>query len=335
MLVKGGHYPVCTQTVLVHLKVGVHFAPICLEIIHRLNRQGRLFPFHVMYVIRLVFTQRQYFEQFGAHLKKYETVRCVFKDCDYSTNVYSTFASHKSRKHNPHCIENFKHTVIQTCSSQATEDSSWLVDESDATSVETLVKQGEDLGIIIVDKIGSLLLKLDCIFNVPSRCIDEIVEELQFITCSASAPVIRNIVYNTLVNHNCTVEELVITDLVNNICQLNPLNAALSEEGPLGTANQRNRYLKEHFCVVESVEYILNAKEGKTFQYVPILQSLSQILTKYDIEMNVLTASHCGSSSQYTSFVMVPTSRKTNFCLQRSLDFHFFSILMILKFVIP
>lgn len=136
----------------------------------------------------------------------------------YCTYIYSTFASHKSRKHSLHCLEDFKHTVFQTYSSQATEDS-WLVDESEVTSDERLVNEGEDLIKVIVDQLGSLLLKLDCIFNVPSRCIDEIVEELHFNTCSASAPVIKNIFQNTLENHNCSVEELVIAELVN-ICQL-------------------------------------------------------------------------------------------------------------------
>ena len=107
---------------------------------------------------------------------------------------------------------------------------------------------------------------------MPRRCIDEIVEELQF-TCSASAPVIRNIVHSTLQNHNCTVEEVVITDLVKSLCQLNPLSVAFSKEGPLGTAYKRNSYLIEHFSIVEPVEYILDATEGKTFQYIPILQS--------------------------------------------------------------
>lgn len=82
-------------------------------------------------------------------------------------------------------------------SSQATEDSSWFVDESDVTSDETLSEEGEDLSKVITNHLGSLSLKLDCIFNVPSRCIDEIVEELQFITRSASAPVIKNIVHDT------------------------------------------------------------------------------------------------------------------------------------------
>ena len=227
-----------------------------------------------------------------------------FKDCDYSTNIYSTFASHKSRKHNPHCIEDFKNTVFQTHSSQAsevTEDSSLI--ESEVTSDETFVQEGEDLVQVIVDELGSLLLKLDCIFNVPRRCIDEIVEELQFITCSASAPVIKNIVHSTLQNHNCTVEEVVITDLVKSLCQLNPLSVAFSKEGPLGTAYKRNSYLKEHFSIVEPVEYILDVKEGKTFQYIPILQSLSQVLKNSDIQEKVLkSVRHCGSSCQYTSF---------------------------------
>lgn len=248
-------------------------------------------------------TERQYFEHLGVHLKKHETVCCVFKDCDYSTNIYSTFASHKSRKHNPHCLEDFKHTVFQTYSIQTTEDSCQLADESDISSDETLVNEGEDLGKVIVNHLASLLLKLNCIFNVPTRCIDEIVEELKFITCSASSPVIKNIVTNTLKNHNCTVDGLVIKDLVNSICQLNPLGSALSEKGPLGTAYQRNKYLKEHFFVVEPLEYILNAEEGRTFQYVPILQQLSEILKDRDIQEIVFrSARDCGSTGQYTSF---------------------------------
>lgn len=248
-------------------------------------------------------TERQYFEHLGAHLKKHETLHCVFKDCDYSTNIYSTFASHKSRKHNPHCLDDFKHTVLSTYSSQATEDSSVLVEEREVTSNETLVREDDDLVKVIVDKLGSLLLKLECIFNVPSRCIDDIAEELQFITCSASSPIIKNIVHTTFENHNCAVEELVITELVNSICQLNPVSAAFSEEGPLGTAYQRNKYLKERFSIVEPLEYILDAKEGRTFQYVPILQSLSQVLKNVDIQEKLLkTARRCGSSCQYTSF---------------------------------
>lgn len=92
------------------------------------------------------------------------------------------------------------------------------------------------------------------------KTIVSIVDKLQFITCTASEPVIKDIVHNTLKNHNSNLEELVITELVNNICQLNPLSAAFNEKGPLGTAFQRNRYLKKHFSIVEPLEYILMKK---------------------------------------------------------------------------
>lgn len=246
-------------------------------------------------------TEKQYFEHLGSHLKKHETIQCVFKGCSYSTYVYTTFASHKSRKHTPHCLEDFKETILQTFPSQATDDDSSLVDETDISSNETIVGEGEDLVKVIVDELASLLLKLDCIFNVPSRCIDEIIGELQFISSSASAPVLKNIIQKTLEGHNCTVGELVITDLVTNICQLNPLSAAFSEGGPLGTAYQRDKYLKEHFSIVEPVEYILDKKEGKSFQYVPILQSLSEILKDSDIQEKLLTPNY-SHSCDYTSF---------------------------------
>lgn len=247
-------------------------------------------------------TERQYFEHLGTHLKKHETVHCVFKDCEYSTNIYSTFASHKSRKHNPHSFEDFKQSVLQTYSTHETDDCEFSVNESEVDSEETLVKDGEDLVQVIVEQLGAFLLKLDCIFNVTSRCIDEIVEELQFITHSASAPVIKNIINNTLLNHNCSVDELVVKDLVKSICKLNPLSIAFCEEGPFATAYQRNKYLKEHFSIVEPLEYILDAKERKTFQYVPILKSLSQVLNNSSIQENVLrSVRHC-ASGHYTSF---------------------------------
>lgn len=57
-------------------------------------------------------TERQYFEHLGGHLKKSETVPCVFRDCDYKTNIYTTYHSHKSRKHNPNSEGDFKASVF-------------------------------------------------------------------------------------------------------------------------------------------------------------------------------------------------------------------------------
>lgn len=63
------------------------------------------------------------------------------------------------------------------------------------------------------------------------------------------------------------------------MCTSNPVQKG----GPLSTAYQRKQYYKENFNVVEPVEYILNAKEKRTFQYVPILKSLQQLLNRKDV----------------------------------------------------
>lgn len=218
-------------------------------------------------------------------MRKHETVSCVFKNCDHSTNIYSTFAAHKSRKHNPHSFEDFKPISFQIYPSHITEDCD-VVDESEDT-FDPLVEENEDLAKLIVDNLGSLFLKLESIYNVSKKCIDEIVEELQFITCPASGPVFKEIVQTTLGRHDCNVDNSVISDLVKNLCQLNPVSVALGVDGPFSTSHKRSSFFKEHFFIVEPVEYILDEKERKTFQYVPILQSLSQILNKRDIQEKV------------------------------------------------
>lgn len=40
---------------------------------------------------------------------------------------------------------------------------------------------------------------------------------------------------------------------------------------------------KANFNVVEPVQYILDAKENRTFQYIPILKSLKLLLSRKDI----------------------------------------------------
>lgn len=45
-----------------------------------------------------------------------------------------------------------------------------------------------ELPNLIEQNLAHLLLKLESIYNVPHRCIDELVEELQFISSSASGP---------------------------------------------------------------------------------------------------------------------------------------------------
>lgn len=61
--------------------------------------------------------------------------------------------------------------------------------------------------------------------------------------------------------------------------------------------------MKAHFSVVEPKEYILDNREGKTFQYVPILQSLLQVLNNKNIQEKALGSERNSEhTSQYQSF---------------------------------
>lgn len=56
--------------------------------------------------------------------------------------------------------------------------------------------------------------------------------------------------------------------------------------------------------MVEPVEYVLNAREKKSFQYVPILNSLSEILKKEILDYLINSGKELQSNSetQYISF---------------------------------
>lgn len=110
-----------------------------------------------------------------------------------------------------------------------------LSNENEDVSSDTVVEEGDSVEAII-DHLSAFLLKLDCIHNIPSRCIDDIVEELQFINSSASLPVIKNIILDTFKNHNCSPDPMLDTDLMNSICQLSPLSVAICNGGPLASA---------------------------------------------------------------------------------------------------
>lgn len=244
--------------------------------------------------------ERQYFEHIGSHLKRFETVPCVFKGCDYKTNIYTTFHSHKSRKHNPHSVEDFKTSVFHQYQNQPDEESDFVECENHCDSV---IEEDEDLSKILIKRLGLLFLKFECIFNVSKTCIDELVDELHFLTASASGPIIKEIVLSTLRKHGCTFEDSVISELVKDLCQLNPFSTALGVDGPLSSQYRREQFIKEHLSPTEPVEYILHSGEKKTFQYVPILPLLSQLVNNRHIQTTILqNKSPSDVSSGYKSF---------------------------------
>lgn len=140
-----------------------------------------------------------------------------------------------------------------------------------------------DLPKLIEKRLALLFLKLESIFYVSNRCIDEVIKELHFISHSASGPIIKDILLSCLRKNNCEIDEAVVSDMVTELCNANPFTSTLSGGGPLSSAYKRWAFFKEQFCVVEPMEYVLSKEENRSFQYVPILKSLLQALTRKEI----------------------------------------------------
>lgn len=251
--------------------------------------------------------EKDFFEHIGHHLKNNETVKCVFIECDHQTNVYGTFATHKHRKHTPHTSQDFKPGIIRGLPEEALDCEAFEEDEirndanHEASSTNAHCEE-EDGSNVVVEYIASLLLKLESVHNVSVRCIDELVDDLHFIANSAPISSVKSIIVSHLMKNNQTIDDTVVTSLVEELCNSNPLSAALSSAGPLSSSFKRRQYYKEKFEVVEPVEYILEPNEKRSFQYVPVLKSLIHILGKEDLREKVLSKEKDKSSTKYESY---------------------------------
>ena len=186
----------------------------------------------------------------------------------------------------------FKEDLLKTyVNSSDTDDfSDRIVQEDERSDIENIggdYVNVRELSKLIEKSLSHLMLKLDCIFNVPNRCIDKVVEELHFISHSALTPIIKDILQSCLRRHNCEIDEAIVSEMVKDLCDANPISSALGGDGRLSTAYKRREYFKEHFSVVKPIEYVLS-REKNSFQYVPILESLLQVLSRKDLQELIL-----------------------------------------------
>ena len=58
------------------------------------HKKEAIFSCHICSCSDLT-SEKDYFSHINAHLKRNETVICMFLGCDFKTNIYCTFKSHK------------------------------------------------------------------------------------------------------------------------------------------------------------------------------------------------------------------------------------------------
>ncbi|XP_061417319.1 uncharacterized protein LOC133348497 [Lethenteron reissneri] len=271
-------------------------------------RSGNISAFKCLVCNACCSIEKDYFQHIGNHLKSQETVFCVFEGCSFQTNIYNTFLKHKSKRHKSYSLSDFKKDVYESRHNQ-TVDHSDLPEANDGEGTSLDCDQ-ESASYLVLQRIGLLLLKLETIYNASVKCIDALVEDLQFISSSVSVAVVRNILDSTLKVNKCIVDQAIVTELSEQLCNFHPISTALGVGGPLGSAFKRRKYFKVHFQCVDSIEYIIDTEKNKTFQYVPILQTLQEVLKNEDIAEIIL--SRKSNSTGYIKSIFDGKSFKQN-----------------------
>lgn len=195
----------------------------------------------------------------------------MFLGCDFKTNIYFTFKSHKNRKHCCHTLIDFKPGVVITTRissvNELAANSQECVEQS-GTTIPSNNSHTEDLQKVIEQRFAAALLKLEHLVHVPGTAVDVSLGELHHLICSAPVPLLCDVVSDIFHQRNLPVDELIIRETVDAICSGNPVQRSIQKGGPLSTAYLRKQYYKENFRVVEPVD----AKNKRSFQYVPVLK---------------------------------------------------------------
>lgn len=234
----------------------------------------------------------------------------MFESCTFHTNIYGTFHSHKNRKHTPHTFKDFKPGVVKI--TQVSQGSSYNPEEDAGNQVSAVSadsacsSSGSDvaknLPEVIEKNFAAVLLKLEHFAHVPGTKIDEFLEELHYLS-SATLPLSIEILERVFQKHSVTTERSMLEEVATAICVSNPLLKAIEKGGPLSSTYIRNQYYKESFNTVEPIEYILDAKEKRSFQYVPVLKSLQQLFVRKGVVDRLVEnhkAQNRGTSEHHT-----------------------------------
>ena len=235
------------------------------------------------------FSESGVFYHLRRHLKNHETVVCPYKDCNHSTNVTSTFNSHKSKHHHTSLASDFCNYVTDEHVQSLPGTSSEVASEEDISEQSPDHQIEEEDAQWNTDRLkdqlkhnaASLFLKMQAILHVSNTATQEIVEHLNDIF-SLSKPLVREAVNDVLQKCGHSITDDTLDEVVEAVMDSNVLFSATSAGAELSSSKRRKSFIERNYPLVKPVEYQL-PQTGHTFMYVPMLQMIQELFKNTDI----------------------------------------------------
>lgn len=198
-------------------------------------------------------TENEFFTHLRNHVKLMQKVQCPYLDCDFETNVYSTFNTHKKRNHDQKYstsslqfkpgIAGLLHGTEESTSVPA-EDVTRL-EEEDLTDADV-----SDLNSQLEHNLASLFLKMQTILNISESALQEIIQQIRQIF-QLSEPLMFSVVEEILSRHYPDIDSAVVKEVVYAVTDTNVFLKHTSAGGSLQLKNfqwESNLHSKRISC---------------------------------------------------------------------------------------
>ncbi len=246
-------------------------------------------------------SESEFFTHLRHHLKNNEKVQCPYNECNFESQVYSTFNAHKCKAHQLSSQRDLKPAVAvetqnvaadlpqdvrqNTVSHHESVDSTEF--DQDEHEEEDQTQNLDVLQNQLERNIGLLFLKMQTILHISDAAVQEVVQQINQIFL-LSKPLLCNAIQQILDKHGVSYSDSVLKEIVKAVTENNLILKMTDSGESLSTVSKRASYFQNKFPVVMPIEYKLG-KDSQSFAYVPILNMLQVLLNRTDVLEKVLS----------------------------------------------
>ncbi|KAL2079481.1 hypothetical protein ACEWY4_001208 [Coilia grayii] len=245
-----------------------------------------------------------FFTHLRGHLRNGEEVTCPFVGCYHKINSVANFNIHKCRKHKNHTDTDIKSAAPLEAGSADTGCHDYDFNDGDeGPSMHTEADEpfAENFDIDALEhKLASLFLSMQTVLHVTKNATQKIILDLYDIEKLANELAVKKIT-DICTKHGIDKDSEILQEITGALFECNPIIQTTSERGRLSTQYRRDLYFQEHFSILKPTEYLYDRTCKESFIYVPINDTLNNMLCNVDF-VDKIVFNQSSTSGQLNSF---------------------------------